>query len=371
MSTESLLPHNSALLAGIESIESDAVAMKVAQKRSRLARLVIMLLLAVAAVVFVYLFLSLAARFTDGGRQRNFAATALNQFFEVVDMDERAKAEGAEDWEELLNQYSDVLVKEMEDLGKTSMPIVQQAFSTQINKDMPKHRAMFNEQRDLLMVNLQTRGDELLQARYQKILNQHKTILKSEFEGMDDAKIEQMLAHINIATNRLLRKYYYEEIEGQIDQLKQTFDEFAIAEPTGGETLNQQLLGTSVELLRVKFVGDPIIEEVAEEAGDAVADDDEPKVASNEAGSETADDAEQDESEEGKADEDVSLVRTDADDAKPDDADQGTSVQDEDAKPDEAEQDDAEDAEAASDEKQDGETETDEKEADGDAEPES
>ena len=65
MSTESLSPHNSAFLERIESIESDAAAMKVAHKRSRLARLVIMLLLALAAVVFVYLFLSLATRFTD------------------------------------------------------------------------------------------------------------------------------------------------------------------------------------------------------------------------------------------------------------------------------------------------------------------
>jgi len=369
MSTESLSPQDSALLARIELIEGDAAAMKVAHNRSRLARLVLLLMLALAAVVFVYLFLSLATRFTDSGRQRNFAATALNQFFEVVDVDQRAKAESAEDWEELLNQYSEMLVNEVQDLGKTSMPIVQEAFSEQIRKDMPKHRAMFEEQRDLLMSNLQEQGDALLQARYQKVLDKHKAILQSEFDGLDDEKMETMLAHINIAMDRLLTKYYSDEIEGQFNQLRQTFDDFAVSDPpTGGETLNQQLLGTSVELLTVKFVGDPIVEQIE---SDSAADDTE--VASTEAVEEDKAEAE-DKSEEGKevGSEDVALVKTDADeDEREEEAEQDDAKQEDAKQQDEPKQDDAEDADDASDEKGDGKAEDEQQESEEEAEPES
>jgi class 3 adenylate cyclase len=261
----------------------------VAQSRSRLARLILMLMMTVAAVVFVYLFMSLAARFTDSGRQKDFAAVALNQFFEVVDMEQRAKAEQAEDWDELLNQYSDTLVHEMEDLGKSSMPIVEAAFRDQMRKDMGKHRAMFNEQRDLLVSNLQEQGDALLQARYQKILDQHKTILREEFEDLDDEKMERMLVHFNVAMERLLKKYYIDEIESQMNRLRGTFDEFAVGEPpSSGETLNQQLLGTSVELLTVKFVGDPI---VVIDGDDVSAEGDESEAASTDAPDEKEDGA--------------------------------------------------------------------------------
>ena len=66
---------------------------------------------------------------------------------------------------------------------------------------------------------------------------------------------------------------------------------------TSGETLNQQLLGTSVELLTVKFVGDPIVaidgDDVAAEGdeADAPAEDateDEPEVASDESKAESS-----------------------------------------------------------------------------------
>lgn len=369
MSTETLSSQNSALLARIETIESDAAAMKVAHSRSRLARLVILLMLAVAAVVFVYLFLSLATRFTDGGRQRNFAATALNQFFEVVDLDERAKAEQADNWEELLNQYSEMLVAEMQDLGQTAMPIVQESFTTQINKDMGKHRAMFNEQRDLLVDNLQTRGDELLKARYQKILDQHKQILQSEFEGLDDAKMERMLAHINIAMNRLVKKYYSDEIEGQFNQLRKTFDEFAVSDPpSDGETLNQQLLGTSVELLTVKFVGDPIREDIVEGDEVAVNEDGEIALVNAEADVEEQGEAKQedagDKEEASTEDDSEPAAEESADDAKAEEpkADEGEAEAD-------AEEEKADEAEAESDEG--GETESEEESSEGDAEPES
>jgi len=162
--------------------------------------------------------------------------------------------------------------------------------------------------------------------------------LKAEFKDLDDAKMERMLAHINIAMNRLVKKYYSEEIEGQFNQLKTTFDEFALSEPpAGGETLNQQLIGTSGELLTVKFVGDPIVEVVEEEAGCEAAADDETKVAANEDGAEAADDAKQDKSDEGKGDEEVAVVKTDAD-AKQSDADQDDAAEDEDNAEDKAEE---------------------------------
>ena len=132
-----------------------------AQTRSRRSRLVLLVLVAILVVVFVYLFLNLATRFTETSRQKDFATIALDQFFEVPTSERRERSN--EDWDQLLDQYKEVFVTELEDLGKTSLPVVEVAFRTQIEKDMGKHTAMFNTQRDLLVQNLQKRSDEILQ----------------------------------------------------------------------------------------------------------------------------------------------------------------------------------------------------------------
>jgi hypothetical protein len=399
MSTESSLPENVALLGRVEAIENNVKAMSRAHTRSRRSRLVLLVLVAILVVVFVYLFLNLLTRFMDSSRQRDFATVALNQFFEVPPMEREEEA--ADDWEQLLDQYKDIFVTELEDLGKTSMPVVEATFRRQIEEDMGKHTAMFNKQRDLLVKNLQRRSDELLQERYQKILEQHKQILKDEFKDLDDAKVERMLVHFNMAMDRLLQKYYIDEIEVQINQLKGTYDNFPIVGPAeNGETLEQQLLGTFLELLTVKLMGD-IPAEVARseyleqlDEGEAASTDaaestdaptgtdeanstdeaestdvaasidepattDEPAATTDEpattdapqdneakAGSESESEAKQDDPK--KDEENVSAENKDADKAKKDEAD-------------------ADDA--ASSEKEDGQTETAEKESDAEGEP--
>ena len=126
MSTESSLPESVALLGRVEAIEQNIKAMSRAHTRYRRVRLVLFVLVAILVVVFVSLFLKLATRFMKAPRQRDFATIALSQFFEIPTSERREEA--ADDWEQLLDQYTSLQRGEVNNLNayadlKTARPL--------------------------------------------------------------------------------------------------------------------------------------------------------------------------------------------------------------------------------------------------------
>ena len=260
----------------VEAIERDAEALGRALRKSRQSRLLLFVVLVPFVLVFSYLFLNLGKQFTEESKQKDLARFALNQFFEL-----RQTESQEEDWEPMMSKYQDLLLKEVDDLGKSSMPIIEAAFRNQIEQDTGKFTTMFNDQRQLLVSNLQARVEPLVQERYQAVLKQHEHILLEEFDEYDDAQKERMLVHFNIAMDQLLKKYYSEEIERQMNTLYATYDHFPVADPADGMSDQELLIGTLVETLQVKLEGDVVVPDVDrapadEESEPAPATDGEP-----------------------------------------------------------------------------------------------
>ncbi|MHB8897879.1 MAG: hypothetical protein ACYC6Y_03935, partial [Thermoguttaceae bacterium] len=135
---------NDALEKKIEAIEKEVATVKVAIRRAsrtRLALLVVILIIIVAAIGTFY---NLAREL---GSKENLDALAQKA-------NERAKDTG------------DRAIKEAKALAEQSTPILREAFSKQVEKDMPTYRAALDRESLALKDNLEKELDRKIRAHF-------------------------------------------------------------------------------------------------------------------------------------------------------------------------------------------------------------
>ena len=158
--------------------------------------------------------------------------------------------------EKRLEKNQDRYMAQIEKLVNKTSPAVSEAFSQQVNKDMPVYLKLMERERDVMAKDLETKLGGRLQKRYESSLDRHDKILKTEFPQVKDEVLHQRVTNnLHVVVNRLVEKYYVTELERQLKELFATWDRFPAAAPAGknDQALEDELVAELVHLLAIKL----------------------------------------------------------------------------------------------------------------------
>ena len=220
---------NEALLAQIGALEKEVAATKVAMRRASLTRLVLLLLVLGFLALSIWMFARLAMEFVSQDNLDKLQAKATERI--------EASREPA--------------MRQLRQLVDTCTPLLKEAFSKQAQADMPKYTKALEEEREVLVKNLQSRLSERINARYKKAGERYQAILREEFPQVQDPDlIVQMYGSLEQIMEKLVAKYYTDQLRQEVEGVCTTWQEFEMAElPAADEPpLEQQFLATMMQI---------------------------------------------------------------------------------------------------------------------------
>ncbi len=225
---------NDALEKKIAAIEQEVATVKVVIRRASRTRLAMLLAVLLIIGAAIWSFYNLAKDFTSRENMNLLADTA------------RVRAEST----------SQEAVKHAKALAETSLPVLREAFTAQVNKDRAKYQDALDKEREVLSKNLQTALEKKLRAHLDESSSKYQEILRDEFPDLQDPKLmEQMYANVANMMDRLVEEYYSAEIRGQIEGMNDKWLKFDLAElPKEGEpTLEMQFVASLFYLAAMKI----------------------------------------------------------------------------------------------------------------------
>jgi hypothetical protein len=235
MSTEGARqPETPAIAPHIEAVRRETAALTAALARGRRIRLVLMMVLVVFILIVCGVFYRLGTDFTD---ERN-----LDRMVQVA--------------QNRLERNSDRYMKEVQLLIDHSSPPLTEAFGAQVKKDLPRFFQTMEQERDVLAKSLHDQLSKKLEAHYQQLISQQDRILKAEFPLIEDPKThERMSANIDLALQKLVKKYYIEQLDAQTKSLFEAWDQFPAAElsKAGQPSVEDRFLAALIEMLKFKL----------------------------------------------------------------------------------------------------------------------
>ena len=135
-------------------------------------------------------------------------------------------------------------------------PVVTTAFSEQSSKDMPVFMKLIDAERTKLLDNLGSRMSDKLENHHHELLRRHDKLFQQEFPSVQNPEIrDRMMGNTCLALDRLVKKYYVEELKKELQAMDRTWEDFPPADkPAAGEPpLDSQLIGELMDLLAIKF----------------------------------------------------------------------------------------------------------------------
>ena len=225
---------NPALTARIEALERETEALSAALAGAQRSRLLITLLFLAFVGVAITAFYRQGKQLTE--------ERYLNEL--------RAVAEKS------LNDHQKQYLGELEKLAREAGPKVSDAFYSQAKRDFPVYLNKFGSERDTLVSNLQRRLDTRLTERFNQSLKQHEALLKEEFPLADKPEMhERMRQNVEVALERLSKKYYADQLNVMLFALFDAWDAFPAApKPLPGEVpLEDQFIGTLLDIAAERF----------------------------------------------------------------------------------------------------------------------
>ena len=246
MSTENSPPaENEALVKKIGALGEEVKAIKTAMRRAGLTRLTLLVLVLAFLAVSIWMFYNLAMSFASKENLDRLAAKAT----------------------ERLNQSADPAMKQLQGLVDNCLPVLTTAFSEQAQADMPKYTEVLDQQREQLVKNLEARLGDRLDARWEAAGQRYEAILAEEFPQVDDSELlVQMYGTIEQIMEKLVAKYYSEQVRQEVEGVTETWNDFEMAElPAEGEPpLEQQFLAALLQLAAYRLEGQTILTTSAE-----------------------------------------------------------------------------------------------------------
>jgi hypothetical protein len=161
---------------------------------------------------------------------------------------------------------SDKFTQEFERLVEHTREPLTKAFSEQVKKDMPEFMKKAEKEKETLASNLQEQFTKKVNTHYETLLKQQEDTLKKEFPSVQDpATHERMIKNIDKAVERLVKKFYVEELRGQMKELTDTWDHFPEAPmPKSGEpSLTDQFVPKLLQYLALRISLSGIPQQVA------------------------------------------------------------------------------------------------------------
>ncbi len=236
-SANSSTPENEALLTKIGAIEQEVASVKVVVRRAARIRLVLLVAVLALIVGALWSFYHLARQF--GSKENlNLLATEARQ---------------------RVDDSSGAAIKEVRALIESSRPVLTKAFSQQVEADMPKYSEAITHQRDILVNNLQDQLSKKVAAHYEQSGKKYQAILQEEFPQVKDPELlVQLYGSIEKIMDKLVEKYYSEQLRGEVQELSDTWVEFDMADlPAKGDPpLQQQFMASLLQLAAFQLNGE-------------------------------------------------------------------------------------------------------------------
>jgi hypothetical protein len=162
--------------------------------------------------------------------------------------------------QERLQSNSSEYMNEIQALADHARPVLYGAFMKQAEKDMPTYMHAIGQERELLVKELEQKGTDRLHAHYGKVLDRHKALLEKEFPTIKDEEVrKRMMGNLHLAVEKLVKKYYIDDMRKEFLGLYDSWDQFPRAEPpkAGDPEHESVLTGMFVELLQEAITSNP------------------------------------------------------------------------------------------------------------------
>lgn len=222
--------------ARVQAVQGQVAALESALSASRKSRQIILVGLVAVIAVVAYLFYGLANQL----RSEEY----------ITKLSEEAQT--------YANDNADSYMREVKTLTDNVTPVITKAFYAQAKKDTPKLTLAMNKERELLMKNVQARLEKQINDQYAKVLADYEKILITEFPKAEDDKIRRrVMANFREAMNRMVKKFYADQFQAELQAMYDTWDEFPVADAAdeGDVPLEDQLVGYLLELTTLKLSG--------------------------------------------------------------------------------------------------------------------
>lgn len=226
----------SAIDARVQAVQGQVAALESALSASRKSRQIILVGLVAVIAVVAYLFYGLANQL----RSEEY----------ITKLSEEAQT--------YANDNADSYMREVKTLTDNVTPVITKAFYEQAKKDTPKLTLAMNKERELLMKNVQARLEKQINDQYAKVLADYEKILITEFPKAEDDNIRRrVMANFREAMNRMVKKFYADQFQEELQAMYDTWDEFPVADAAdeGDVPLEDQLVGYLLELTTLKLSG--------------------------------------------------------------------------------------------------------------------
>jgi hypothetical protein len=149
-----------------------------------------------------------------------------------------------------LTSRSDVYMREVQMFVDSTSPVITEAFYSRSTKDLPLLLQGVEKERADFVVSLQERLAKALSEHYDAMISKHEAILIKELPETQDPEVRRKLvANLHVVFERLVKKYYADELKLKLTALYDSWDHFPAANKPGKDeaTLEQQFIGTLLE----------------------------------------------------------------------------------------------------------------------------
>ena len=218
----------------VEALQRDCAALMRALERARTVRTVLLVAMLVFVAAAAGMFYSLGRRLQDKENLDRLRTLA----------------------EERLAKNSDRYLGELRLLVDHASPVLTDAFYKRAKEDLPSFLHAAGQERERFAQEMQARVAERLDAQYRRALERHRKLLEAEFPRVKDKELhQQMVGNLALACDRLVKKYYVDELQGQLVGLYDAWDHFPAADAPGkgGPALEDLFIAHLLELLTLKL----------------------------------------------------------------------------------------------------------------------
>jgi hypothetical protein len=218
----------------LDGLSQEVSALAATQKRARHVRLALGLLAFALCIAIVVSFYQLANGMVQPDNIEKLRKAAENR----------------------LQKRSDDYMRQVQTLVDKSSPVISEAFSKQVKKDLPKYLQIMEVERDQFADELQKDLAKKMTKKYEQEIAKHQALLQKEFPQINNAaQHEKMVKNLQLAVEKNIQKTYVGELHAEMDRLYATWDQFPAAPPAGRKDvpLEDQLVGNLLKLLQIKL----------------------------------------------------------------------------------------------------------------------
>ena len=236
--TESEKTERSSVSKSVEVVLRDCDALFSAMGSARWARRLLMLGFLAFALGSVYVFYDMYARFT---KQEN-----IDKVTRTV--------------QDRLAGQSDTYFREVQALVDKSTPVVTDAFYSRAKTDLPLLLQGAEKERDLFLESLKGRVEKLLSEHFDEMMKRNEELLVKELPEVQDEELRRKLvANLHVVFERMIKKYYADELNGKLVAMYDAWDHFPAVERTPGEStrLEDQFIAALLDMLAHKLADNP------------------------------------------------------------------------------------------------------------------